>query len=60
MIAYTNADSKTERGDEEEAMKTYILVRRRTDDEVNKVVSMKAHWYQGGGIYGRQILPFGL
>ena len=34
----TNLHSKIERGDEKEATQTYILVRRGTDDEVNKVI----------------------
>jgi hypothetical protein len=35
---YTNLDSKIERGDEEEMMEAYFLVRRRDDDEGNKVI----------------------
>ena len=34
----TILDSKIERGDEKEAMEAYILVRRRDDDEGNKVI----------------------
>jgi hypothetical protein len=34
----TNLDSKIERGDEEETVEAYILVRRRGDDEGNKVI----------------------
>jgi hypothetical protein len=43
--SHTNSDSKIERGDEEETTEAYILVRRRDDDEVNEVKSMKANWY---------------
>ena len=34
----TNLDSEIERGDQEEAMEANILVRRRDDDEGNKVI----------------------
>jgi hypothetical protein len=37
-ISNTNLDSKIERGDEEEATETYVLVRRGNDDEDNKVI----------------------
>jgi hypothetical protein len=42
----TNLDSKIERGDKEEATKAYTSVRRGTDDDVNKAISMKANWYE--------------
>ena len=33
-----NLDSKIERGNEEEMMEAYILVRRRDDDDGDKVI----------------------
>ncbi len=41
----TSLHSNRERGDEEEATEAYILVRRGADDEVNKVICLKAKWY---------------
>jgi hypothetical protein len=34
----TNLDSKIERGSKEEATEAYIIVRRRDDDDGNKVI----------------------
>ncbi len=44
-MPYTELHSNGEPGAEEEATEAYIFVRRGADDEVNKVIRLKATWY---------------